>query len=81
MMVHDYWLESLLLKERFGQIQAFFETQALARSLRPPRRPALRYLGMALIKAGRYILRHAPEWTETEPTSMARAAHRAGRGA
>ena len=79
-MTHDYWIESLVIKDRFARIQAFFETQALLRSLRPPRRPVLRDLGMALIRVGRWILRHVPAWVEDSPGPATRPAPPASRG-
>ncbi len=61
--MYDYFT-ALLAEQRLAEIREFAAREALARAGRPPRRPLRIVLGTALVRAGHWMLRQAPEWAE-----------------
>ncbi len=59
-MMDEYLIEALA-KDRLEQMRAWAARHALLRSLRPAPRPLRIAVGMALIRAGRWVLRGVPK--------------------
>lgn len=57
----DYYFTEWLLKTRLGEARALAEQLALLEALCPPRQPARRALGLALIWLGRWVLGELPQ--------------------
>jgi hypothetical protein len=61
-VMHEYFSE-LVAQERLERLRRFAAHQALLRALEPPRRAWRATLGLALIRAGRWMLRGMPART------------------
>jgi hypothetical protein len=57
--MHEYFSE-LVAQERLDRLRRFAAQQALLRASEPPSRPWRVTVGLALIKAGRWVLRGVP---------------------
>lgn len=57
------YLEECLVRARLDEARAQAAQWALIRSLRPVRQPVRVSLGLALIRAGRWLARRAPKRT------------------
>lgn len=53
-------LEAWLVRERLEEARAFAAQQAVLQSLRPARRPVRVFLGLSLIRIGRWLAGKAP---------------------
>jgi hypothetical protein len=62
--MHEYFSE-LVAQERLERFRRVAAQQALLRALEPPRRAWRATLGLALIRAGRWMLRGIPARTTT----------------
>jgi hypothetical protein len=60
----DEYMLQWLANQRTTEIREFCQRLALARAVRPPRRPIRLRLGLALIRAGRWLLRRVPDWAD-----------------
>jgi hypothetical protein len=60
------YLTIYLAKERYERMREFAAREAMRRESAPRRRPFRIRLGESLIRAGRLLLRGAPEWA-TQP--------------
>jgi hypothetical protein len=60
--MHEYFSQ-LVANERLDRLRRFAAQQALLRAAERPRRPWRASLGLALIRAGRWMLRGMPERT------------------
>ena len=58
--MHEYFSE-LVAHERLDRLRRFAAQQALLRAVEPPRRAWRATVGLALIRAGRWLLRGLPE--------------------
>jgi hypothetical protein len=56
------YLTMYLARERFERAREFAAQQAMLRDVAPTRRPLRIRVGEGLIRAGRFLLRRAPEW-------------------
>jgi hypothetical protein len=57
--MHEYFSE-LVAQERLDRLRRFAAQQALLRASEPPRRAWRAIVGLALIRAGRWVLRGMP---------------------
>jgi hypothetical protein len=60
-MDFNEYLAERLVKERLHEARALAARRALIDSLRPPRRPLRVVVGFAMVRAGHWVLGHAPE--------------------
>jgi hypothetical protein len=63
--MHEY-LSEMLARERADRLRQFAEHRAFLRAGLPPRRPLRATVGLALIRAGRFVLRGLPKLARAE---------------
>src|SRR5262245_47582155 len=71
--VMNTYLQECLVRERLDEARALAAEWAAVRSLRPVRRPMRVLVGLALIRAGRWLAHRTPKRTASPGRMPARA--------
>ena len=72
----DDYMMRFLAKQRFAEMQAFQQHQAIIRAARAARPPVRIRLGLGLIRVGRWLLGQVPELDEGPAAPLSRSGSR-----